>query len=68
MTSLCVTDLLNILLVDGVPLPQEDDAVAEAEEAAPRKGAAIVLPTAGEFCLCLPRRVPDFACLLFMRR
>ena len=42
-SSLCVTDLLNILLVDP---PAEDDV---AVETAPKKGAAIVLPSAGKF-------------------
>ena len=44
-TSLCVTDLLNILLVD---VPVMDD-VADAAAAVPKKGAAIVLPPAGKF-------------------
>ena len=47
-TSLCVTDLLNILLVDVPVIPAVDD-VADAAAAVPKKGAAIVLPPAGKF-------------------
>ena len=46
-TSLCVTDLLNILLVDVPVIPAADEAYAAA--AVPKKGAAIVLPPAGKF-------------------
>ena len=45
-TSLCVTDLLNILLVD---VPVMDDVADAAAAAVPKKGAAIVLPPAGKF-------------------
>ena len=69
-TSLCVTDLLNILLVDGaVPPAAADDDVPMAAEDAPQKGAAIDLPPAGKFlfwccvvpCLLLPEGVSGIA-------
>ena len=56
-TSLCVTDLLNILLVDVPVIPAVDD-VADAAAAVPKKGAAIVLPPAGKFSCAA--RVPTF--------